>query len=152
MPNIFVPNEVPVVTTNCVGVMGAGIAKQARELYPGLELRYKRALKEGTHGLGRPCLIGGLTMLNMDGPQHFNQRVLLFATKDHYKDPSRIEWIEEGLARFVAGVKQREDLQALKYNFPPLGCGLGGLDFNEVYPLMKALLSKGVPRFTISGL
>lgn len=57
------------------------------------------------------------------------------ATKDHWKDPSRIEWIKLGMSNLFS------DSQELGFNkvaIPKIGCGLGRLDWHEVRPIIEA--------------
>ena len=60
---------------------------------------------------------------------------MLFPTKDHWKDPSKYEYIDSGLSYFA---KNYNALKIQSCAFPRIGCGLGGLDWEKV----KALLEK----------
>lgn len=72
-------------------------------------------------------------------------KLLNFPTKIHWRNPSRIEWIESGLKKFVSGY---EKLGIRDISFPRLGCGNGGLDWDDVRPLMERHLSKlSIPVF-----
>ena len=115
---------------NCVGVMGKGLALRFKNLYPQMFADYQRACRKG---LLRP---GGYSYWKGHGYVH---TVLNFATKDHWRDPSRIEWIEEGLADFArTGWKS---LGITSIAFPLLGTGCGGLDPDAVRGLMVKYLS-----------
>lgn len=123
--NIFdSPMQVLTNPVNTVGVMGAGLAKQFRDRYPDVYLRYRTACLTGKFLIGQPRLWG---------------RVLCFPTKQHWRNPSRIEWIESGLAYFVANYAE---LGIQSIAFPLLGCGLGGLERGEVTRLMERYLSR----------
>src|SRR5690349_14556662 len=77
-------------TVNCVGVMGKGIALQFKRRYPSMFAEYERACNAGKVQTGRmlPVRTG-----EMMGPEW----VINFPTKRHWRSPSRLEWIEEGL-------------------------------------------------------
>jgi O-acetyl-ADP-ribose deacetylase (regulator of RNase III) len=114
--------EVLVNTTNCVGVMGAGIALQFKRAYPSMFLKYRTECMKYEFK-------GGDLRAYMQGPT----MILCFMTKEHWKDPSKMEWIERGL------IKLREHLMTgmvKSIAIPPLGCGNGGLKWDEVKPLI----------------
>src|SRR5690606_34022385 len=70
--------------------------------------------------------------------QGSDQWVLNFPTKKQWRSPSRLEWMEMGLEKFVANYQVRGITEIA---FPRLGCGNGGLDWNDVKPLMESYLS-----------
>ena len=116
-----------VVTTNTVGVMGAGLAKSARNRFPKILKPYQSACKSGAHTTELPFLIGN---------------ILCFATKRHWQDSSRTEWIESGLQWIVAN----QDLLGDSIAIPALGAGLGRLDFTQQ---VRPLLIKYLPQLRI---
>ena len=61
-----------------------------------------------------------------------------FPTKKHWKNPSRIDWIEDGLRYFVANYK-KANISSIA--FSQLGCGKGNLDWHEVKPVMERCLA-----------
>ena len=65
--------------------------------------------------------------------------MLNFPTKVHWRNSSRIEWIEQGLAKFIAAYA---DQGISEISFPQLGCGNGSLDWADVRPLMEHYLAK----------
>lgn len=65
--------------------------------------------------------------------------MLNFPTKIHWRSPSKIEWIEQGLAKFVSAYA---DQGIAEISFPQLGCGNGNLDWADVRPLMEHYLEK----------
>lgn len=65
--------------------------------------------------------------------------VLLFPTKKHWRNPSKLEYIEQGLIKFS---ENWDRLGADSIAFPRLGCGNGGLDWEIVKPLMEKYLNK----------
>jgi O-acetyl-ADP-ribose deacetylase (regulator of RNase III) len=114
-------------TVNCVGVMGKGIAHAFRLRYPEMFPVYKKLcddhlLQPGSLWLWR----GG------------DQWVLNFPTKIHWRNPSRIEWVEAGLKKFVTEYAKRGITEIA---FPRLGCGNGGLNWDDVRPLMEKYLT-----------
>lgn len=64
--------------------------------------------------------------------------ILNFPTKIHWRKPSKIEWIRAGLQKFV---EKYEILGIREISFPRLGCGNGGLEWDEVRPIMEQFLS-----------
>lgn len=121
------PAQTLVNTVNCVGVMGKGIAKEFKKREPDMFVAYKKICDEKRLTPGNLWLWRGESNL-----------ILNFPTKIHWKSPSKIEWIEAGLKKFVtsyekAGIKE--------ISFPRLGCGNGGLDWDEVRPLMERYLA-----------
>ncbi len=116
--------EALVNTVNCVGVMGKGVALMFREAFPENYRSYRAACKAGDL---RP---GGLFVHRTNdlvGPR----LIVNFATKDHWRGKSRMEWIESGLSELAALVRG-EGIRSVA--LPPLGAGNGGLDWNEVRP------------------
>lgn len=113
-------------TVNTVGVMGKGIAAAFKERYPDLFAEYKNLCADGRLKPGSLWL--------WKGP---DQWVLNFATKKHWRAPSKIEYIRHGLLEFR---RDYEKLGIREVAFPRLGCGNGGLDWGEVRPLMVQLL------------
>jgi O-acetyl-ADP-ribose deacetylase (regulator of RNase III) len=129
--NLFASNAEAIVNTvNCVGVMGRGIALQFKNQYPENFKAYEAACKHGEVVPGkifvfeRNCLIGPKYIIN-------------FPTKRHWRGASRMEDIEIGLADLKNTIIANEiDSIAI----PPLGSGLGGLDWNAVRTRINAAL------------
>ncbi|MEH6675804.1 macro domain-containing protein [Phenylobacterium sp.] len=121
------PAQTLVNTVNCVGVMGKGIAKAFRERYPAMFAPYKRLCDDKLLQPGKLWL--------WQGEDH---AVLNFPTKIHWRNPSRIEWVELGLKKFVESYEARG---ITSISFPRLGCGNGGLDWDEVRPMMERYLA-----------
>jgi O-acetyl-ADP-ribose deacetylase (regulator of RNase III) len=125
------PVEALVNTVNTVGVMGKGVALQFKNAFPENNKVYSDAVKSGTFQIGKVLVVPVKTV----GAVKF---VINFPTKAHWRFPSRIQWIEEGL----------KDLhrKILEWNIrsialPPLGCGNGGLEWNQVRPIIEKELS-----------
>ena len=117
------------VPVNMKGVMGAGLAKQFKLKFPGLEYRYRDCCKHKVLELGKP-----FTLFHDHGPGF-----VLFATKDDWRNPSELSWIDEGLAYLARTITV---LEFRSIAIPPLGCGLGGLKWNEVRPLIEQHLGE----------
>lgn len=119
--------EALVNTVNCVGIMGRGIALQFRKEFPENYQVYKAACDRQELQPGK-MLVFDLSRLQ---PPRF---VINFPTKRHWKSKSRIEDIQSGLRALVEEV-QRLKIQSIA--IPPLGCGLGGLNWQEVRPMIE---------------
>lgn len=65
--------------------------------------------------------------------------VLMFPTKKHWRNPSKMEYIEAGLKKFTDTYIEKG---ITSIAFPRLGCGNGGLDWEEVRPLMERYLKR----------
>lgn len=122
-------------TVNCVGVMGKGIALQFKEKYPHMFTMYKVMCANGILSKG-----GDIWMFSFENIIPFpdiitNQpKILCFATKENWRNPSKIEWIERGLENFCNKYKK---YGITSIAFPKLGCNNGGLDWKtQVKPLM----------------
>ncbi|CAG1014484.1 hypothetical protein ANAEL_04991 [Anaerolineales bacterium] len=119
--------EAIVNTVNCVGVMGRGLALQFRKQFPENYEEYRKVCSKG--GL-RPGM-----MLIHDLNRLMNPRYIVnFPTKRHWREPSRIEDIESGLRSLTAEVK-KHGIRSIA--IPPLGCGLGGLDWKIVRTMIE---------------
>ena len=166
-------------TVNCEGVMGKGLAKQFKEKYKGTMMFkcYQYACKYGPHDRsihsnllneGGDIYFWYFTKANVDEQwlpleNQFNKlmninnegapphHVLHFATKEFWRNPSKLEWIERGLYNFA---EKDYELEGKKFKFwnlgpdtwtkgmstiawPKLGCTNGGLNWeDQVKPLM----------------
>jgi O-acetyl-ADP-ribose deacetylase (regulator of RNase III) len=119
--------EALVNTVNCVGFMGRGIAAQFKRAYPNNFKVYEAACKRHEVQPGRMLIVetGRLT----------NPRwIVNFPTKRHWRANSLIEDIDAGLTALVADIK-RLGIESIAV--PPLGCGLGGLDWRDVRPRIE---------------
>jgi len=127
--NIFESNaQVLVNTVNTVGVMGKGLAKEFKRLYPEMFKTYQKFCEEGI-----------LTVGKLQVYKTPNKWILNFPTKANWRSPSKLEYIEQGLQKFVDNY---ERLGVKSVAFPMLGCGNGGLSWeDEVKPLMQKYLS-----------
>lgn len=125
------PAQALVNTVNCMGVMGKGIALQFGRTFEANTRAYKAACKAKSLRPGDILSVPIHPEIGRELPHY----ILNFATKDHWRSPSRLEWIESGLLQLVAQV---EALQIRSIAIPPLGCGNGGLKWEVVRPLIEA--------------
>lgn len=127
--NLFTsPAQVLVNTVNTVGVMGKGIAKEFKKIYPAMFAEYRELCEK------KQLEIGSLFLHKTS-----NKWVLNFPTKKHWRSPSKPEYIEKGLEKFVS-IYASANIHSIA--FPPLGCGNGELDFEtQVRPLLEKFLS-----------
>ena len=119
--------EALINTVNTVGVMGKGIALQFKKAFPENYESYKKACNEGRVKPGHMFIFDRQSLTN----PHY---IINFPTKRHWKGKSKVEDIKSGLASLVEDVK---NLGIKSVAVPPLGCGLGGLRWSQVYALMK---------------
>lgn len=108
--------------------MGAGIALECRMRYPFMFYRYKELCDQR---LMRP---GKLYLFEAE-----DRWILNFPTKDHWKLPSRAEYLTSGLEKFVEIYKQK---RITSVAFPLLGTQHGGMEGKEVLEIMKRYLDK----------
>jgi O-acetyl-ADP-ribose deacetylase (regulator of RNase III) len=123
------PAQTLVNATNCIGIMGGGIAKAFRERYPAMYFEYVKECERGHHTPTEPhfWFNDDCRLFPEDGHKH----VLNIATKTEPKCRSTIENIRLGL--FTTALRAKEwGITSLA--IPALGCGLGGLDWAEVRP------------------
>jgi O-acetyl-ADP-ribose deacetylase (regulator of RNase III) len=115
---------------NCVGVMGAGLAKAFSEHFPAMVPKYKQDCKRGILAIGEPTVYDR-------GSDETPRYVVNFPTKHHWRNASDIAWIQCGLVGLREIINDRGvDSVAI----PALGCGLGGLDVEQVYDAVRAWL------------
>jgi len=126
--NIFNSKSMSLVNTvNCVGVMGAGLAKE-------FKLRFPEMFKDYV----KKCNANEIRIGKLDICKINNQKIIInFPTKDHWKYPSKINYIKKGLDHFVQNYKS---WNITSIAFPQLGCGKGGLKWNNVKYLMEEYL------------
>ncbi|NEP62242.1 MAG: DUF4433 domain-containing protein [Symploca sp. SIO2G7] len=131
------------VSVNCVGVMGKGLASTAKYRFPDVYVKYQDLCKRKRIMPDKPCLYKRESSvfnelydddLPMEAIEDDTQTwFLLFPTKNHWRNKSNIDDIEKGLKWLVKNYKV-QGIQSLAV--PALGCGLGGLDWSIVGPLM----------------
>lgn len=117
-----------VVPVNCFGVMGKGLALEFKNRYPEMFQGYRDICRKG-------CFTPGMLWAWKE------DKILCFPTKYHWKDSSKLEWIENGLCKFLSHYQR---LGITSIAFPLLGCGLGGLREEEVLSVMENYLERTI--------
>jgi len=120
--------NVLVCPVNTGGVMGKGLALEFRRRFPWCEAQYKDYCE---HALLRP----GDFYLDRNGGRPV---IGMAATKRHWANPSQIEWIGAICERIK---EQVSFFMIPSLAIPALGCGLGGLAWGDVLPIMAHHLS-----------
>jgi O-acetyl-ADP-ribose deacetylase (regulator of RNase III) len=114
-------------TINCVGAMGAGLALEFKLRFPEMEKDYVNRCRAKQVSVGRPYLYR----------DYGYPWILNFPTKQHWKYPSKLEWIEQGLQYFSENY-QKGGITSVA--FPKLGCSNGGLNWQVISSLMEKYL------------
>lgn len=121
-------------TVNCEGFMGKGIAYQFKMRFPENNIEYIKACKTG--------------QLKIGTIHHFNENgieIVNFPTKNKWREKSKISYIEKGLEKLIELIEFKQpNIIAI----PPLGCGNGGLDWNEVKALIVNKLGPIESKYT----
>jgi O-acetyl-ADP-ribose deacetylase (regulator of RNase III) len=119
-------------TVNCMGVMGKGIALQFKQAFPQNTKAYERACRnEELH----PGMVLTVPTGELGQPRY----IINFPTKQNWKGNSKLVYIKSGLTALIEEV---ERLGIDSIAIPPLGCGHGGLDWNDVLPLIESAFAK----------
>lgn len=110
------------VTSHNKAVMGAGLARQARDRFPGLDEHY-----------------GAMLLAGQRFVEVTEHRLLLVPTKTDWRQPSTIELVEAAVADLLNWHHKatHSDLVAV----PKLGCGHGGLTWTDVHQTLQKLPS-----------
>lgn len=116
------PAEALVNTVNEIGVMGKGIALMFREAFPENTRRYVNACKAKEVQVGTMFVVRERDLTGA-------RWIINFPTKKHWRHPSKMEWIREGLMDMVRVIREN---QIRSVAVPPLGCGAGGLEWSQV--------------------
>lgn len=130
--DIFVSDAEAIVNpVNINGIMGKGLALSFKIEYPENYKAYVKACKNKQIDIGK--------LFVFKDSNHFGEKIIInFPTKKDWYKPSKYEYIDKGLDDLINVIK--------KYNIksiaiPPLGCGLGGLDWNIVKSKIENKLS-----------
>jgi len=122
--------DVLVNTVNTEGVMGKGIALAFKKSFPANFKHYEREVKAGKAQVGRVIVFAtGLTH-----PKY----IVNFPTKKHWRHPSKMAYVEEGMQDLVEQMGRISDARSIA--LPPLGCGNGKLNWSDVKPVMLRYL------------
>ena len=122
------PAQVIVNTVNTVGVMGKGLALSFKQRYPQMFEKYKLACEKHQLTIGKLMLF-----------YEADHWLLMFPTKENWRNPSKLEYIEKGLMKFVQTYAEKN---ITSIAFPRLGCGNGELNWADVKPIMERSLKK----------
>lgn len=124
--------EALVNTVNTEGVMGKGIALEFKEAFPKNYEKYREACKDGKIETGKMFVFetGSLT---------YPHYIINFPTKKHWRNPSKLEYIKDGLEDLERVIKK---LKIKSIAIPPLGCGNGKLNWKDVKPLIESSINK----------
>lgn len=111
---------------NCVGVMGGGLAAAFARRWPWMNEDYNKYCEE------KKLTPGGIHVYVIDKDCY----VFNVATKDHWLQDSKYEWIVTGLKNIA--------IEANRYGItsvavPALGCGLGGLQWDRVKKIIEEI-------------
>lgn len=123
--------DILVCPVNCVGVMGAGLAREFAKRFPGIERQYKSICCTGWIRDYRTLIVQPVQEASEP-----SQWVALLATKDDWRDPSQPMLVYSGLAALAERLLTFEKVNA-SVAIPALGCGLGGLDWACVKPMIE---------------
>lgn len=116
--------DILVNPVNCKGAMGAGLALEFKKRFPDMYNYYKGQCNEKIINMGRTYFYP---------TKNQNVTIVIFPTKYNWVDDSKIEWISESLDDMV---RKLRSYQGKRIAIPALGCGLGGLKWQKVEPLM----------------
>ncbi|MDB9496307.1 DarT ssDNA thymidine ADP-ribosyltransferase family protein [Spirulina major CS-329] len=135
------------VSVNCVGVMGKGLASTAKYRFPDVYVAYQDLCKSKVIKMGKPYVykreisafddLRDKDLSDARNCSDLSTWFLLFPTKNHWRNQSSLTDIEQGMQWLVDNYKDQE-IQSLA--MPALGCGLGGLSWETVGPLMCRFL------------
>lgn len=114
--------EALVNTVNEVGVMGKGIALMFKDVFPDNNKQYELACKAGKVKVGHMFVVKRNELF---GPKW----IVNFPTKKHWRHPTKMEWVTEGLKELRSFISEN-NIKSIA--IPPLGCGNGGLAWEDV--------------------
>lgn len=118
---------------NTDGVMGSGIAKTVRGLWPEMYTEYRR---QCLHGQFPP---GGFWAYKADASEDQPGRIVYnLATQDRPGRHARLEWVESSMRHALVDAAGRG---VESFGIPLIGCGIGGLGWGHVRPVLIALVA-----------
>ena len=128
-----------VIKPGCEAVMGAGVAKEARERWAELPWVLGRHLMEKGNHVSRLMTISGT----------HNKEIFSFPTKHHWKDSSLMSLIVQSAKELAVLVELEKKLRSFDpiVALPRIGCGQGGLYWPDVKAEVKDILQG--PHFVI---
>ena len=146
--NIFNAEVQAIVNpVNCVGIMGKGLALEFKKRYPENYKFYSECCTKGQLEPGLLCVsdyrptarhVNTLSPHGAIGsiwgelcPWNY---IVNLPTKNHWRDKSEMRYIEMGLRSLQLFIQEHE-IKSIA--LPKIGCGLGGLDFEDVKPIIE---------------
>lgn len=134
------------ISVNTKGVMGKGLASRTRYQFPDVYVRYEDVCRSKEITTKTPFLYKrSKSLMTEMSDQALNDQnepetwFLLFATKEHWKENSKLEYIVDGMNWLLENYQQ---LGITSLALPALGCGLGGLTWAEVGPILCSVANK----------
>ncbi|MCZ7673767.1 MAG: hypothetical protein M5U34_44955 [Chloroflexi bacterium] len=129
--DLFLITTNATITVRGALVMGRGIARQAKERFPGLDIALGRHIQalcdnQGVYGL-------------LVSPRWSTAKLGGFQVKRHYSQAASLELIRRSTAALCAWCAEHPDAQAA-LNFP--GIGNGRLRRDDVLPIIAQLLDQ----------
>lgn len=135
--NIFSTNcQALVNSVNCVGVMGKGLALECHLRFGD---DYFNRFKQDCEDLKiRPGVLTLWAVSSLWWNENLKY-IVNFPSKDHWQNPAKIEYIEEGMGNMLEFVKENS-IESIA--LPLLGVNLGGLDEKLVVGVMEKYLEQ----------
>lgn len=121
-------SEAIVDPVNCIGVSGAGLALAIKKRYPTEEREFIEWCHRGQAEVGK------VLPVEVAGSAGAARLIYYFPTKVHWRNGSDIQYVRMGLEALAEDVNRRS-LSSI--SVPALGCGLGGLRYADVRPLIE---------------
>lgn len=136
--------EALVNPVNCVGTMGKGLSKQFADRFPSILPRYKNACNRGKLTPG-----GTLSIIPAElGLFGATRLIINVATKQHWRHPSKLAWIEDGIFSIINDI----GLYSIRsVAIPAIGCGYGGLNWDDVLAMLTISFRVVVVRVKVYG-
>jgi len=119
--------DVLVNTVNCRGIMGKGIALEFKRRFPDCCREYNKACRDSVLKPGGLVYVERRDLFG-------NKDIVHFATKDHWRGKSKLQWIDVGLQKLINELRKR-NVESVA--MPALGCGLGRLNWEDVKPVVE---------------
>lgn len=127
--NIFNEKSQALVNpVNCVGVMGAGLAKKFKNMFPDNYKHYRES-----------CLNKSLIIGNVFVFKEKDRIIINLPTKNHWKDNSKLDYISNSVDAMSKVIQEKKITSVA---LPALGCGLGGLEWKNVKEILINKLNK----------
>lgn len=145
--DIFKANTEAIVNpVNCVGVMGKGLALEFRKRFPHNFREYKWECDNNLLHTGEMCVTGPYIESNGKLFANYPMYIINFPTKKHWRNPSKLIYIDEGL---ITLAKTIEEYEIKSIAIPALGVGNGGLDWKDVRSMIEYRLQNSTAKIII---